>query len=510
MSRTLDGRAVLRRLDGVISTARTSLSEAIAGRDQISRELTETRRNQAAAYLALARVQVSEADTREEIGRLAGLDGAVGDLIPKQEAFIEDLLRELDTISAQLSALEQDRERAAEALDSAIAAFETKVAEVEASLENDADYAALVAAAAEAESVTEHARAKLEVARADMEEKGEPFRADPLFMYLWKRGWRTPDYEGGTLTRFLDGWVASLCTYDKSYRNYERLTELPVWLESHVGQMEAREASAEAELERFEAEAMSKAGTGKLEQDVTSARSQLDGVDKAIHEAEERHLEIAARHRAAESGESGPAAEARQRLAEALRSLAFPDLRILASGTVTPEDDELVDKLVILRKDEMALELRLEQGEALPEHRREDLSLLEDIRRGFKSARMDSPYAVFAASILDDVVSRLLSRRVDTRGALRLLSRAMRRVSPQTDPRFGGSRRSDTLGLPDIAVGIGLEILKEMGRSSSRGGSPRIGGLPRGRRTSFPSPRRSSPRPSGPRPRGGFRTKGGF
>lgn len=510
MSRTLDGRAILRRLDSVIVGARTSLSEAISGRDQVSRELTDIRRKQAATYLALAAIQVDEADTPAELRRLGELDSEVGKLLPRQDAFVEELLRELETISAELTTLEQDRERAAEALDEAVAAFETRVAEVEASLEADEAYGVLVAGAAQAQSVTEHARAKLELARSDMEEKGAPFRGDPLFMYLWKRGWRTPDYDGSILARFFDGWVAGLCNYDKSYRNYERLTELPVWLEEHVARMEALEDEAEKALSQAEIAAMAKAGTGKLEQDVASARSKLDGLDTSIAHGEARHMEKAARHKSAESGETGPAAEARRRLAEALRKLAFPDLRILASGTATPEDDEFVDQLVILRKDEMALEIRLEQGEELPDHRREDLGLLEEVRSGFKAARFDSPYAVFAASVLDDAVSRLLSRRVDTRGALKLLSRAMRQVSPQTDPRFGGSRRSDTLGLPDIAVGIGLEILKEMGRSSSRGGSPRIGGLPRGRRTSFPTPRPSAPRPSSPRPRGGFRTKGGF
>lgn len=507
--REIDGREALRKMDSVIARARAAVSDAIEAAESLDRELAETRREQAETYHKLASIQIEEADTSPEAQALAEIDREVGALLTSHESYLDDLLSDLDKEAEKIEELETRRADAADGLDSAVTAYENKVAEVEAALEKDDAYIALIEATDEAEGIAERARAKLNTARDDMDEKGEPFRSDPLFMYLWSRRYRTPDYKAGALTRFLDGWVAGLCSYDKSYRNYERLVELPEWLEGHVAAMEGKEDEARADLEEFEAGALSHAGADTLQAEADGARARLDAIDADIASAETRHLDIAARHRSAERGESGPAHQARQKLADALKKLAFPDLRFLASQTVTPVDDGLVDRLVTLRKDEMAMELRLDQTDDAPTERREDLSSLEELRRAFKAGRLDSPYALFKTAALDEVFARILSGRIRARDAVRQLSRSMKRVKPRTDPRFGGSRRAGTLGLPDVAVGIGMEILKEMGRSGNRGSSPwNMGGsLPRGRRTSFPKPRIPS---GGSRRRGGFKTGGGF
>ena len=49
---------------------------------------------------------------------------------------------------------------------------------------------------------------KTEQAEADREEKGKPYRDDPLFMYLWERGYGTSAYKAGNLIAWLDGLVA--------------------------------------------------------------------------------------------------------------------------------------------------------------------------------------------------------------------------------------------------------------------------------------------------------------
>lgn len=509
MARQIDGRSALLRVDSVIGTARSSLSEAIEAAEALNNELASVRQRQAKAWHELAEIQIVEADTPEEADALARLDSEVGGLVASHEAYLEKLLADLETAAAEITHLEAARADAAVALDTAIEAYEAKVDEVEIALEDDPAYRDMVAAAAEAEAVSERARAKLELARTDMEEKGEIFRSDPLFMYLWERGYKTPDYKAGNIVRMLDGWVSGLCHYEKSYRNYERLVELPEWLDGHVASMEVKEVEAETALAEYEAGALRKAGGDDLAKEVETERGKLEALDAKIAQAEAYHLEVSERQHAAERGEAGPAAEARERLAEALKQQAFPELRVLAAQTVTPEDDALVDTLVTLRRDEMAMELRLEQDKGLPARRRGDLGRLEAFRRAFKAASYDSAYASFRGATLDEVIAQLVAGRIEAEGAVRSLSRGMSRTTPRTDPRFGGSDRARTIGLPDEAVVIGTEILRQMGRSSRRSGGFSIGGsLPRGRQTSFP---RSSSRnlPSGKR-RGKFKTGGGF
>jgi hypothetical protein len=514
VARYIDGRSTLRRFDSVIADTRTELGEAIEAAEELSRDIAEVRRRQAAAYRELASIQISEADTPAEIANLERLDSDVTELIEAHEAYLETLVADLDAASAKVAELETQRREAATDLDAAIETYEARVDEVEAALEEDEAYLAMVSAAAEAEAVTEKARAKLELARADMDEKGEVFRADPLFMYLWGRRYRTVDYKAGNVFRFLDGLVARLCNYNKSYRNFERLVELPEWLEEHVARMQARHSEAETALEEAEAAALEEAGAEALASDVDAARERLQQLDSDIAEAEARHLEISERSDAAGRGEAGPAYEARQRLANAMKQRAIPDLRVLAVQTVSSADDAIVDTLVGLRKDEMAMELRLDQDKGLPARRRADLARLEAFRRAFKAARLDSGYAGFKAASVDDVLARLVSGRLEAHDAVRHLQRGMRRTSPRTDPRFGGRRRARTMGLPDVAVGIGMEIMKEIGRSAGRSGGFDLGGMgggfpggmPRGRRT-----RKTFPKSIGGRGRRGkFKTGGGF
>lgn len=509
MARWIDGRSVLRRFDALAVEARASVRDAVEAAERLNGELAATRRELAAAYGEISSHQIAAAGAGEIDGESPGLSGRVAELLAAHEDYLHERLGELEAAAAALSKLEGSRARKAGLLDKALEAYEAMVAQVEGGLEGDEAYRDLVNALGAAEAVSEHARAKLAVARSDAEEKGAPFREDPLFMYLFERGYRTPGYKAGPLVRLLDGWVAGLCHYDRSWRNYQRLVELPEWLAEHVEKVEAREDAAETALSDYEADALKRAGADTLAEKVDKARAALVAADAEIEAAEAAHGRIAAALDAAERGESGPAADARDQLAGRLPALTIPQLRVLSTQTATPEDDAIVDRLVTLRKDEMAMELRLADTAEAPGHRRADLDRIEQARRGFKASRLDSPYARFESSLVDATVARLMARRIDPRDAVSSLARAMQRTTPKADPRFGGRSRSRTLGLPDVAVGVGMEILKEIGRSSRRSsGGWNPGSLPRGRRTRFPSG--PAPRSSRKRSRGGSRTGGGF
>ncbi|MEO0754977.1 MAG: hypothetical protein AAFY85_09300, partial [Pseudomonadota bacterium] len=308
-------------------------------------------------------------------------------------------------------------------------------------------------------------------------------------------------------------WVAGLCKYDRAYRNYDRLTELPVRFAEHVDRMEEAEAKARDALEAAEAHALKTAGADALQADVETAREALAATDARIDTAEAEHLTLADTHAAAEAGQEGPAHEARLRLADALRRSSFPDLRVLVTQTVTIEDDAVVDQLVTLRKDELDLNMRRKELGLAPRDRRQTLARLEHFRRQFKVEQLDSSFATFKASAVDNTLDALLSGRLRPDDALRGLKRSMRRRQPKAHPGFGGRTRRRTSGIPEIAQDIGWQILKEIGRSSGRsGGSPL--GFPSG----FPGSRRSGRSVSFPKPsikiggdrRGGFRTGGGF
>jgi len=521
MSHHLNGRDALARLDGELGRLRQSLAAAIADADSVETRRGLIQREQAAAYAALAAMRLDLMQAGGDGAEFGRLEAAARQLTERHAAFVAAEKAALEEASGALAALEAKRTGLAARHDAAIATYETRVAETEAQLKSSAAYQGLVDAAEEARAVTLRAQQKLELARTDRTEKGAPYEQDPLFSYLWKRKFRSPEYKAGGIVRMLDGWVAKLCRYDQAFLNYQRLTELPERIAEHAVYVAGLEAKAEAALVASEEQAMREAGVEALKSAADQLKADIAACDTEIAAAEEAHRAMAERHEAALKEEVGPAVEARDLLATQLRKASFPDLRVLAAETVDTQDDRLVDTLVRLRAEEMSLDLEAGTRLMRPRVLREDLARMEALRRQFKEARFDSPYALMSRAAFDEMMSNLMKGQMDVRDALRGLSRSVRRAEPQAHPDFGGRSRHDTIGLPDIMGGVigGVlgEVLEEVIRETTRGGGsygsgpifpgpPKRSSSSRGR--SFPSGGGRSG--GGGRRGGGFKTGGGF
>lgn len=530
MSNWLNGRDALAELDGQLLKLRGSLAAALADADGVESRRAGMQQEQAAAYAALAalRLDLMQAGGKAEFG---ALEASARALTEQHAAFVIAEQGALETAAAELARLESARADLAAQHDAAVSEYEARVASTETALKESAAYTGLVHLAEEARAVTLRAEQKLELARADRREKGAPYEQDPLFSYLWTRKFRSPEYKAGGLIRMLDGWVAKVCRYDQAFLNYQRLTELPDRIAEHAVFVAGLEDSAEAALVAAEERAMAEAGVDALKTAADSVKASIAACDKEIAAAEEAHRAMAQRHEAALNEEAGPAVEARKLLEAELRKASFPDLRVLAAETVELEDDRIVDQLVRLRAEEMSLDL--EKGKRLirPGMLREDLARMESLRRQFKEARFDSPYALMSRSAFEQMLGELSKGGKDVRDVLRSFSRSVKQAAPQSHPDFGGRRRRDTIGLPDIAGGMlgGIlgEVLEEVFEEvfddddDNRRG-PRSGGS-YGSGPIFPGPPKRSSRPpsigggrsfpsggGGGRKRGGFKTGGGF
>jgi len=504
MSKYINGREALGYVDRVIGDVRKTLANAIDAVESADARSGEVRRLQVEAYSKLATIRLDLLNEGTSVDQLDAAERKARKLLAKHETYLEEEQQDLVARASDVEKLEDAREALAVKLDASVETYEARVAEIKQDLGTDKAYQALEREAEEAAAVSARAEQKLELAKADRIEKGEPYDGDILFSYLWKRKFRTPDYEGGGITKMLDNWVAKLIGYDRAYLNYARLTELPERLAEHVERVEEDEEAAQERLVLAEQTALTEGGAETLRAAADDLREQLTLADQKIEAAEEAHMAAAARHEAMLSGETGPAKQARQVLEDALRSLGFPDLKLLAAETLNLDDDRLVDRLVKLRSEEMSYDLEKDRLHRAPSGIKRDLKSLETLRSGFKRARMDSPYASFKAAAMDSVLSGLLRGGMDVNRALRSLSKSMRRREPRTDPGFGGRRRQDTLGLPEILGDVAWEVLKQGGRSGGWGARQSRG---RGPRIKIPKSR--SPRRSGKR-RGGFKTGGGF
>ncbi len=499
MARMITGRDTLKLLDNRIARSRRQLDLAIDAANRAKAQVTEIRAEQVSAYRALAQIRIDLLhQTSPAEPSLNSVEKRALILLDSHEAYVAAEQEKIRAASDEIAQLEHERETLAQELDSALDAYEIRVARVEAIVAEDEDYQNLTQQLQSTGAMAERALSKLEIAKEDEKTKGAPYQNDPLFSYLWERNFRTPGYKASSLVRILDNWVAKLCRYDQAYLNYQHLNELPLRLAEHAERMEHKRNMAQAALEEAESAALQEAGAHILQKRVDDIRAGIESLDHQIDAVETRHQALVESHEKALSSETGPAAEARRVLEDGLRRAGFPELRLLVAETIDKTDDQIVDRLVKLRTEELELEITSDDFSRAPGERRRELLLLEDLRRNFKTANFDSSYATFHESQVDSAIADLLREKENVRRTLSRLGRAMTKRQTRVSADFGGSRRRSSLRLPSILGEVATEIAKEAGRRSNY--------------NTFPT-RKRSPRPRFPAPRpgsGGFKTGGGF
>src|SRR5690606_16754243 len=129
---------------------------------------------------------------------------------------------------AEISALAAERT----ALSNETAAHEDKLKEIAGRVAGapaqDPTSAAKRDAGATLRHVAEESLRKTLQAETDREEKGRPYRDDPLFMYLWERRYGTGTYRANNLVTYLDGLVAGLVRYRDARPNFAMLNDIPL------------------------------------------------------------------------------------------------------------------------------------------------------------------------------------------------------------------------------------------------------------------------------------------
>lgn len=472
------GRDTLHRLDAAIAEARGAIARAGDAAAEDARLVAALDAREIEAFRALADIRLDLLRKDEIDSSLGEADRKAKALMAAHEAHLADAAADRDAAASEIARLEGERRRAEEALAAAIDRHDAAAAATRRRLDDDPAYDALASALEEANAIARRAEQKLDLARADRQEKGAPYEADPLFAYLHRRAFGERGYRAFPPFALLDAWVAKLVGYREARLNYRRLIELPERLGEHLAKVEAAAAERAEAVEAYERAALEADGVGALRDATEEARRTLEAVDASIASAEQRRAALQGTFNDAASGAAGPFAEARALIADTLGRRPIPDLKVLAAETETLEDDRLVDALVVIRRQRLELEESRRAETAALSRRARSLSDLEDIRRRFKQARYDGPYSEFPGrDLMGVLLLELLRGAIDRDGAWRRIEKSQRTRRRDWDGDFGGG--------------------------DWRGG---WGGKPPGRSSGPSLPR--APRP--PRPGGGFRTGGGM
>jgi len=482
------GRDTLRSIEQALTELRGAAQSMAAELRASSERLTHNRAQQTVVIRNLAMLRLDELENGELSRTLDTADRSAQATLAERESAITALTSALGSAREELAGHERQRELIHNDVDAAALALAEREAQVQQHLENDAPYQAKLQQCRDLQAIADATLAKTEQAQANRVEKGKPFEADKLFMYLWRRHYDTSSYSAGPLFSTLDGWVAGLIDYSSARPNYYMLLEIPQRLQEHSDQCMAEAQSGYDQLAALEQQAADAQGVKALQDQLAAQETRQDATDAQIEQAENHLDELAAQQAAFTNGEDLFMQRSLATLAAALQRIGEGELYQRARSTFDPTDDRLVNQLVDLRERDVRLE-----DELLDHRKAQAIQLtrvkeIEGVRRRFKQHRFDDYRSSFGGEqLIAAMLTSVLRGLANGDELWRLLQRQQRHADVGAWPDFGSG-------------GLGRGRNSPWHRPGRRGGFrlPSGGHTSRGRRSSRPR-----------LPRGGF-GRGGF
>jgi hypothetical protein len=488
----IHGRDQLAVIEEHIAAAQDGIDAGNRRLEAASQRLAQIRNQTAEEFRRLARFRLDELAAERVAARMDDTDRAVLSLLEKRGRELSGLESEIEQVLARQGALKAEREAAVRRRDELVTQIDRQADEIRAQLGGQEAFRAQAKTAEEAAAKAGHAENKAAQAEADREEKGKPYRADALFMYLWNRRYLTPDYAGRGLTRMLDGWVAKMINYADARSNYFMLTELPLRLREHAERRKSIAAEEARKLQELESQALQTDGMLKNKEALQAVRKDIEDAEARIEEEEKRHEALLEKRTSYSGAADETAQQALQLQVSEIKSETLANLYREAKATSRPEDDVIVSRLRDLTEEEQAVSAEVERLQSEVRRHQGSFQELEELRRRFRRSSYDSGHSYFPGGFdLGALLAMLMAGRASGGDVWGRIGREQEFRLPRQrrghhgdgfPGGFGGG------GLPDIfGGGSGGGGFPDVfgGGGSGRGGGGDIGG-------------------------GGFRTGGGF
>jgi hypothetical protein len=433
------GRQVLGLVQRSLAEAQARTAELDARLAEAQARLVELDAARARELQALARWRVAQlAAPQGLVARLVDAEAQARALLDRRDAEATALQKRLAAAGARTAELAAERTAAADALEGAADALDAAEAATQARLADDPAFLARRDAVRDAERVAVHADEKASASEAELEAKGRAYRDDPLFDYLWRRGYGTTAYRAGPIVRWLDGKVARLVRYADARPNYARLLDLPVQLRAHADRVGAEADAALAALRQLEEDARAADGIPALVEARAQAEARLVEVDGRIEAAASERRATLEAYETVVAGEDPHTREAVAFLASEFGREDLQALRRAALATPMPEDDAIVARLLDLERERTAAASAARELKEVATRDRGRATDLEELRKRFTGKGFDRPGTTFAdPTLIGTLLVQLLNGAV-TRDALwRILEQQRRYTPPRSDPTFG-------------------------------------------------------------------------
>ena len=438
MVKQRSGRETLASIDEAAGMLRGELRQIDARIQKTSAGLLRARQAESEAYRALAKIRIEQLSSPELVETMDRAEREVVGLLDAREKELAALEQTLDACREREAELERGRDSQTQAVEEAERTLGAAEDATAARLANDQGYVAQSERARTAVGVARAAEEKAAQAAHDRVEKGVPYEADRLFMYLWNRGYGTPQYRAWPVARYLDGKVAGLCSYFRARPNYAMLLEIPVRLGEHAADLRAR---AEAEIE-----ALRKLGEAAAEEDghpalceaLAAEREKRAKIDADINAEETRFQELVGTRASYAGGEDEYFRKAIQLLEQEFKREGIEELRWEVEATPRPEDDAIVADLAGTLAEKARLEQILADTQELLRSHQRRLTELESVRRTFKENDFDGAYSFFDdGSNVTLLMGQFLQGVLNSGALWRLLQSQQEFRRPAQRPGFG-------------------------------------------------------------------------
>jgi hypothetical protein len=485
----ISGRSALGFIDESLGKERSGIDTAERQIAEVSSQLLEQQQARIADYRELARLRVDMMAAGSMISSIDAVGKQVAAALEVRKSAEAALDDRIIAMQDERAALEVERESRRQALEQAAETLDIAEAATQARLDADTGYMAQEQRVREAERIAMHADDKARHSEQEKDEKGQSYRDDALFMYLWERHYGTPQYRAWPLTRWLDNRVAHLVGFADARANYARLQEIPLRLREHAEQKKRAAEAAFEELRELDEQARRADGIIELEAIRDKEQASLDEIDGRIEEAAGRYEQLLEQKDDFAAGEDEGYRKAVDYVTSELRRDDMRELRRDAMATPFPDDDLIVNRLFEGEQQVEQLEDSLRELKNALRQQHKKLQQLESLRSDFRRRRYDQAgYSFSDGALIAAMLSSFINGRLDLDSLWRVLEQQQRYRPQRTDPTFGsgGFGRGTVWGGRRGGFGGGLGRAG-LGRGSILGG--RRGGIGGG---------------------GGFRTGGGF
>jgi chromosome segregation ATPase len=432
------GRQTLGSIDSTLEQLRKQFEQTDSQIQAVSRELVELRQQEGSHYSKLAGIRLDQHISGDIAEGLDAADRRVTELLAERDRALTSLNQQIEQAREQEAALEKKRQQQGDLVDEAAEELDNIEAAVQAALEQDSAYTARFEAAGKSDSVARHAEEKTAQAEADRIKKGRPYEEDPLFTYLWKRGYGTSEYSANPVIRFLDKWVSNLCSYDEARPNYSMLLEIPKRLRQHAERLRTAANWEYEVLTKMEEKAAEQGGVLGKRHALEEAEQRAEKTDTEIQEIETLIQGLLEARASFAEGRDRYFRSCIETLSAAFQRENILALHKYALTTSTAEDDEIVYGLSDLNEKKKELESSMEQHKMIYEKQLARLRELEGVRSRYKQKRYDNIHSVFQnVGLLALLLSQFLNGATSGDDLWRTLQREHRYRRLKSNPVFG-------------------------------------------------------------------------